>query len=178
MEEGINTEAEPKPKVLYHASPNRNLQTIEPRRESVRDKDEGPVVFATHDEACATLFLVNTSDSWTFKGRINGIHHHIISDRKRFEEMDKGGSIYEVPSDDFERKINHGWQSLEWTSTKPVNPIRKTDYSSGLDAMIDKGVQVYFVDKETFDQRLKNRGRRNFDFLKTLISENQKRKIN
>jgi hypothetical protein len=176
MEEVTKTESEPKPKILYHASPNRDLQVIETRQESVRDKNEGPVVFATHDEACASLFLVNSNDSWTFKGRINGVHYHIISDRKRFEELDKGGSIYEVPSDSFERKINdESWQSLEWTSTKPVNPIRKTDYSSGLEAMIDKGVLVYFVDKEMFEELTKNH-RINSNLLKTLVSENQTRK--
>lgn len=174
MEEVKNLEIETKPKILYHASPNKNLLTIEPRNKNVRDKSEGPVVFATHNEVCASLFLVDTNDSWTSKGRVNGVYYQIISDRKRFEEADKGGSIYEVSSSNFERKNNSGWQSLEWTSTSPVNPIRKTDYSSGLDTMINKGVQVYFIDKETFET-IKQRKSEFPDFLKTLVSENQKR---
>jgi len=35
-----------KPKVLYHASQNREIDVLEPRADTVRDKAEGPVVFA------------------------------------------------------------------------------------------------------------------------------------
>lgn len=45
-----------RPKILYHASPNRSINVFEPRREKVRDPEEGPVVFATPDKALASAF--------------------------------------------------------------------------------------------------------------------------
>lgn len=57
-----------KPPLLYHASQNTNITTLEPRALTVRNVDEGPVVFATPDKKYVTTFLVPTDDNWTNMG--------------------------------------------------------------------------------------------------------------
>jgi len=146
-----------KPQVLYHASPNQDIEVFEPRRERFRDANEGPVVFATPDKAYATMFLVKSNDSWVVQGRfseagINGPWHIIISDRERFEQADIGGSIYEFDPGGFEYEPDKNMGSTEWTSKESVTPYRKVDYPSVLQAMIKAGVQVYLVDQHILDQ--------------------------
>lgn len=158
-----------KPPTLYHASENRKIELLEPREESVRDKNEGPVVFATSDKAEASKFLVPSDDTWTRKMRFGDVHVHIIADKKRYKEADKGGTIYHLKPDTFENDLTKGTRT-EWISKVPVKPYEKEEYSSGLQAQLDNGVQVYFVDWETFDQITKAEDR-GVSILKGLISE-------
>lgn len=164
-----------KPTVLYHASPTPNIEEFEPRREGYRDPTEGPVVFATPDKAYATLFLVNSNDSWTSKGRfseagINGPWHIIISDRERFEAADKGGSIYTFDPKDFSFDLHRNMGSNEWTSQTPVRPTGEEDYPSGVEAMKSAGVELYFVDTATFT-KIKNSEDNGYSILASLSPE-------
>lgn len=166
-----------KPKFLYHASPRRDIQEFEPRAQSVRDPEEGPVVFATPSEAYASMFIVRTDDRWSEKGRFNNVYYTVVSDKQRFKEMDKGGSIYTLPSETFSSDKTKNMGMTEWTSRKTVKSIRKTDYESGLEAMLEHGVQVYFVDPETW-LRIKDSRDHGFSILLGQQSENQKKGIN
>ncbi len=160
-EAGFGTSSEAtelrKPVVLYHASSNAEIEEFEPRAESVRDKGEGPMVFASPDKAFATCFLVPTDSSWVAIGRYSepgkkGPWHVVVSDRERFEELDHGGAIYSLPSDSFSTDPTKGVGATEWTSPVAVRPIAKEVIPSGLQAMLGAGVQVYFVDRETFER--------------------------
>jgi hypothetical protein len=162
-----------KPKVLYHASSNRNLGTIEPRAKSVRDESEGPVVFASPDKAGVTKFLVPSNDSWTRKMRFGDVHIHIISNRERYEEADRGGTIYHLSPDTFELDKTRGGGKDEWTSKKRVIPIDKEVYDSGLQAQLNNGVQVFFVDKATFDRINQSTDHGN-EIIRGLESENKR----
>lgn len=103
-----------KPAVLYHASPNKNLDVLEPRAESVRHKDEGSVVFATTDNQDGiTKFLVKNGG---IMSRINGVHIHVIKNGEEYIKNDKGGAVYEVPSDTFTLETKFGGGRNEWTS--------------------------------------------------------------
>ena len=166
-----------KPKVLYHASPNKNLEVLEPRAETVRDKKEGPVVFASPDKAGVTKFLVPSSDSWTMKMRFDDVHIHVISDRRRYEEADKGGAVYHLSPDTFKLDATKSGGRTEWTSKIALKPIDKEEYKSGLQAQLDNGVQVFFVDKDTFD-KLKRSDDHEDAMLRNLESENKKLGIN
>ncbi|MFA4871856.1 MAG: hypothetical protein WC610_02240 [Patescibacteria group bacterium] len=167
-----------KPRILYHASINRGLPELNPADKSVRDRNEGPVVFATPDRALVTTFLVEGhDDSWTRIGIINGVHYMVICrDRDKFIELDKGGSIYEFPSEEFYCDPAKGMGEKEWASKKTVKPINEVSYPSALDAMIESGVQVYFVDRETF-QSIDLDSDYGTDFKK-ITSENQRRGVN
>ncbi len=171
-----NSQEFKKPTVLYHASQNRNLEVLEPRAESIRHPDEGPVVFATTEKPYQ--FLVPSGDDWTKKVKFNEVSVHIISDRKRYEEADKGGAIYYLDPTTFSNEYpKYGGSRGEWTSKVAIKPFKKEEYESGLQAQLENGVQIFFVDKETFDQIVKapDHGK---GILKSLDSENSIRGIN
>lgn len=139
-----------KPPVLFHASNNPDIEIFEPRARKVRDANEGPRVFATPSRAMAGIFLVETDDSWAHSGAMDGVPYIIISDEKRFRDLDKGGVIYSLPNTTFENDPEKGLRELEWTSAEPVTPTNKEFIPSALEDMIKNGVKVYFVDKATF----------------------------
>lgn len=139
-----------KPSVLYHASRNKNIEIFKPIIGKRRDENEGAQIFATPSKAMATIFLVETDDSWTQSGARDGVPYIIISDRKRFQSLDTGGAIYSLPSDTFETDLQKGLRELEYTSEEPVVPSEREFIDSALEAMLENGVQVYFVDQETF----------------------------
>lgn len=140
-----------KPPVLYHASKNAGIKTFEPRIGKRRDENEGAQVFATPSKAMATIFLVETDDSWTQSGAMDGVPYIIISDKERFTQLDTGGTIYSLPSDTFETDLEKGLRELEYTSNEAVEPTEAEHFFSALSAMLENGVKVYFVDKETFE---------------------------
>jgi len=162
-----------KPKFLYHASQDPNIDVLEPRAESMRDPNEGPVVFATPSLPYVTMFLVNSDDSWTTKGQFNSVYYTVVSDKNRFLMADKGGVVYTLPNDTFYCDPEKGMGRREWVSKKPVNPVKKKHYKSGLEAMIDSGVQVYFVGKQTF-QKIRQAEDHGFSILQSIQSENQR----
>lgn len=140
-----------KPPVLFHASRNPDIDIFEPRIGKRRDENEGAQVFATPNKAMATMFLVDTDDSWTQSGAIDDVPYIIISDRERFESMDHGGTIYSLPSDSFETDLEKGLRELEYTSVETIKPVSSEHFPSALKAMLEHGVRVYFVDKKTFE---------------------------
>jgi hypothetical protein len=168
-----------KPEILYHASENKNIQEIEPRAESVRDKNEGNVVFATPDIALASCFIVPSTDSWTQKSIFTlptgeKIHVLIVSDKERFKEADKGGAIYSLPSDNFETDLEKGMKDKEWISRESVKPTDKVEYKTGMQAMIENGVKVFFVDEKIF-QKIRESEDHGAEILKTLKPEETKK---
>jgi hypothetical protein len=182
QEEQIEEKVEvKKPAVLYHASQDKDVKEFEPRAETFRDEKEGPVVFATPDKRFASMFLVpKTTDSWcqksVFTDPENGksIHVMIISDKEKFEKLDKGGAIYSLPSDTFQTDLTKSTKSREWTSREVVEPTDKTEYKSGLQAMIENGVMVYFIDQQTFE-KLKKSDDFGLSILQTLKPEEIKK---
>lgn len=143
------------PKVLYHSSPNLEIKIFEPRREKVRDPEEGPVVFATPDKALAAAFLVRTDGSWVKIGRFSDNNkqtpwHLVTKNKRRFRKLDVGGAIYHLPPKGFSSDPTKGMGDMEWTNTKKVRPIKKEVYTSGEQAMKELGVNLYFVNRRTF----------------------------
>lgn len=164
-------------RILFHASPDTHIKVFEPHKESVRDLDEGPVVFATTDKAVASMFLVPSSDDWVTISRFNKQPVIVVSDRKRFERNDRGGAIYELSADTFTTDPSNGMGDAEWISRTPVIPRRKQVYPSAVNAMLELGVQVYFVDKKTF-LLVRQASDYGFNIISRLSSENQRLGIN
>lgn len=172
-EQPFSPEKKEKPKFLYHASSNREIENFEPRAESVRDPEEGSVIFATPDFALATTFLVDeANDRWTQIGKINDTPYMVIMSKAKFLEHDKGGSIYKFSSDGFASQPDKGMGDDEWVSKNSATPIEKIDVESALEAMIENGVQVFFVEQDTFS-KIKDSADK-INILKTLKSENQR----
>lgn len=141
-----------KPKFLYHASSNREIKEMEVRSESRRDDKEGDVVFATPDLALVGAFLTGFRDSWANLGKINGVPYFVIGDKEKFLENDKGGAVYKLDSDSFDFEPEKGMGEDEWTSKANIKPLEKTEVNSNLEFMLDNGLQVYFFDKDKFQQ--------------------------
>lgn len=59
----------------------------------------------------------------------------------------------------------------------PVKTIGKKIFESGLQAQLDAGVQVYFVDEETY-QAIEDSEDHGLAIIRSLESENKKRNIN
>lgn len=158
-----------KPKVLFHSSPCNNILELEPRFEKKpRDWNKGPVVFASSAVEYASFFLVPSDDAWTSSGTIGNVFFFLCGNKKKFMEMDKGGTLYVLPTENF--KLYRGY---EWYSTKPVKPAKKVRVKSGLEFMIKNKVQVYFVSGKRFKE-LRN-GVDHITVLKGVKSENEKR---
>jgi len=139
-----------KPEILYGASQNRNINIFEPRANSIRDPNEGSVIFATPDKTYASMFIIPSDDSWTNKGQYQNQYYQVIADEKRYKNLDKGGAIYTFKSNGFETDLTKGMKSKEWISKKPVKPINKEIYESGLEAMKQLGVKIFFVSPNVF----------------------------
>lgn len=144
-----------RPEVLYHASPVKDIEVLNPDSQSTRDDDEGDVVFAAEDKALAAAFMVRWEDDWASVGRFDGEDWFmVISDKDKFMRADHGGAIYTLPSDSFITDPGKGLGEAEWTSGEAVVPEKEKDYSSALDAMKEAGLNVYFVEKDDFQDAL------------------------
>ena len=152
---------------------------MKPRRESFRDENEGPIVFASPDMSYASCFLVNTSESWVKISRWSddpkkrGPWYFICSDKERFKSEDKGGVIYVLPSEGFIADPDKGTGLAEWISKESVIPITKTVYESALEAMIANGVQVVFVDDEAM-KNIEESDDHGWEIVSKLKSENER----
>lgn len=175
FEKQNNQEKKEKPDVLYHASRTPDIKEFIPNRGNHRDEDEGAVIFSTPNKALASAFLVEEhGDHWMQIGFYDDIPVVVINaDREEFIKNDKGGVIYALSSETFNCDPNKGMGDKEWTSRESVKPLSEVRYPSALDAMIENGVQIYFVDKKTFDE-INNSDNHGYNILTGLTSENER----
>ncbi|MEK7545937.1 MAG: hypothetical protein AAB554_02560 [Patescibacteria group bacterium] len=165
-----------RPKKLFHATSNREIEEFHPRAKSIRDPEEGPMVFATPDMALATIFLA-PGRFVRKSGTFNDVPYAVILDKEGFLKADKGGAIYELPPEGFGCRPEIGLGENEWTCPTSVKPIGKIDVPSALEAMLEAGVQVFFTDAATVRdiETDEDHGLRR---LRAMRSENQERGVN
>jgi hypothetical protein len=147
--------------VLYHGSTNANIKLFESRSTHIRDKEEGPVVFATPSLKLASCYLFRWDDSWVHQSiswkDSNKADYQVvmvISDKTKFEREDQGGAIYILPSQGFDFDEHKGLGIYELTHKGTVAPMLKIDFPSALVAMKKLGVKVYFVKQDQFQHYL------------------------
>lgn len=164
--------------VLYHGSTNSNIKVFEPRNNHIRDKEEGPVVFATPSLKLASCYLFSWDDSWVHQSiswKDGNIADYqvimVIADKKRFDKEDDGGAVYILPSQGFDFEEHKGLGIYEWTHNGPVIPILKIDFSSAFAAMQKFGVKIYFVTQDQFQHYLSLPGDTQEQFLLKLRNE-------
>jgi hypothetical protein len=174
LETQKSPERKEKPPFLYHGSRHRNIEILKPNKRSFRDPEEGELVFATQDIALASIFMGDVR----MNGKFDEIPYAvIIGSREEFIKNDKGGHIYVISSETFTSDPNKGLGIYEWTSKEPVKPLKKIEYDSALDAMLENGVQVYFVDEDKY-KKIKESKDHGLSIFRELESENQRRGIN
>ena len=141
-----------KPNILFHASQNGDILEFEPRAEKKRHPDDPAQIFASPSEAVSSFFIVSNDNDTAASGRWGKDRPWtlVIGDPEKFKTLDKGGWIYQLPTDSFTVNPNMGLGLFEWTSIDPVVPTKKVYYDSGLKAMMDLGVRVYSMEPEEF----------------------------
>lgn len=169
--------------VLYHGSTNSDIKVLKPRNNHIRDKEEGPVVFATHSLKLASCYLFCWDDSWVHQGiswKDGNMAEYqvimVISDKKRFYKEDNGGTIYILPSEGFVFDEHKGLGIYEWTHKSSITPILKIDFNSALTAMEKTGVKVYFVEQKQFQHYLSLSGDEKEQFLSNSKAEKRSEK--
>ena len=166
-----------KPDFLYHGSSNGEIEEFKPEVSLGTGEVHGPQVYASHDIATASIFMANIKKSWS-AGEFDGVLYAVIPlDREEFIKTDNGGFIYKVSGGSFSINHDNSMGDKEWSSSVPVKPLEKTRFGSVLDAMIENGVQVYFVTDEQY-KKMSQSGKPKWQFLKDLKSENQLRMAN
>jgi translation elongation factor P/translation initiation factor 5A len=121
---------------------------------------------------------LGADDSWVQIGKINGVPYVVLNmDRETFIQNDRGGSVYEIDNKNFECHLDKGMGKDEWVCSDEVTIKNAEEHDSVLRAMIDEGVQVYFVDESTFEQICQSEYG-GVDVLNGLVSENQSRQVN
>lgn len=187
------------PRILFHGSSNQDIEILEPRAIATRSKQEGNVIFATPHIGYAAVFMSSHHKDRGFSIEMQSFDHGpvccVCNHKENFMKHDKGGAIYLLPSDTFYYDLGFvglsrkEWFSKaytedfgdlrEWVSRDSVKPLYKIEFKSVLEAMLDLGVQVYFVDEDTFEEVravMKNRKdpiKRRKLFM-NLVSENKK----
>jgi hypothetical protein len=153
------------------------IDVFEPRVSSGSGEKYGAKVYATPDKALSSIFLCNIQKPWAAGVYGDGVLvAKIPYSREEFIARDTGGTMYTLPSDDFELNDNE-LGGGEWSSEQPVAPVERVEYVSALEAMIENGVQVYFIDDELMANMI-NAEDGGVKILKNLQSENQRRGIN
>lgn len=142
-----------KPEIFYHASSIKDLEELEPQPTRLLDGKEA--LFGTPDIAGATMFLTRVYDDTSKKGYADGFYYFVISDKEKFTELDKGGTVYVLPGAKF--TTSEKLWGREWIAEENVKPMHKIHFDSSLRAMIENGVKVYFTDKKTFEDKIKGK---------------------
>jgi len=162
-----------KPKVLYHGSPNGQIDEFVPH--SKESRDESPAVYATPDKYLAMMFM---HKNMGLVGHFGDIPYGILfGSREECEHNDHDGHLYTLPSDTFELNHNRGLQGREWVSHNPVKPMQVQKYDSTIDTMLKEGVQVYIMDRQMYNE-IKASSDHGQEILRNVQSENQHRGIN
>lgn len=175
LEEKQSSDKE-KPSFLYHGSPHR-IEELIPKTKPHREKEEGELVYATSEFTDAIMFLQKTN--LTGHCIINNekvAYAIIVGDREEFIKKDNGGHVHVLSSDKFKPSPHKGMLN-EWVSAESVKPLEIKEYDSALNAMLEAGVQVYFLDEAKYSE-IRKTGSHGYALLKNLESENKKRNIN
>ena len=111
-----------KPPVLYHGSGNRNIKVFEPR-ENTRQKDgeKKEFVFATDSFVKALPYMFNSEErNFSYSsGERKGVVFAVFPlTEQELRDRDKGGAVYDLPSDEFSEGDGY-----EWASENPVDRV-------------------------------------------------------
>lgn len=166
-----------KPEFVYHGSPRGDIEEFIPRISLGSGEAYGTQVYASNDLATASMFMADVGKPWS-TGDVNGILYAIIPlTKEEFIQRDKGGFIYKLSGETFTSDPQRGMGEKEWASPVSVKPIEVRKIDSVLDAIVENGVQVYFVTDEQYGDMQSSEEPKWKSLLK-LRSENQVRGVN
>lgn len=158
-----------KPSFLFHGSSRLIEGFLQPVLEhKTFDHIHGrPAVFATARIDIASLFMFPLDVLASIGFEEDVAYICIWGTSEEFSLKDKGGFLYVLPADKFE-KVG---KEYEWQSFEAVQPLEVKKFESVIDGMIQCGAHVYFInDNDVFDQIRDNKESR-MPILKKLRSE-------
>jgi len=138
-------------RVLYHASPDKNLIVIRPQKTLSRNIYIGDYVFATSDIKLAAMYLATKGNATLMNIEAEIPYIVICNNPKDYIKKDRGGAIYTLPSTTFKKTPQAGLEKSELVSRVAVKPIDRKVYKLSIDVMKKMGIVIYFVHKDTFD---------------------------
>jgi hypothetical protein len=144
-------------KVLYHASPIKNLRIIKPKKTLSRDIYIGDYVFATSDIRLAAMYLATKGNATLMNVKADIPTIVICSEQKDYLASDKGGAIYTVPATTFKKTPQEGLEDSELISSVAVKPLSKKVYERSIDALKEMGIVIYFVNNSTFNKLVRTK---------------------
>lgn len=147
--------------VLYHASPDKNLEIIEPKKTLSKDVYIGDYVFATSDKKLAVMYLATRGNYTYMEPRGNEPFIVICAKPKEYLVHDEGGAIYILSSDTFEKTPQIELKDFEMVSSVSVKPTKKETYNNSIEAMRRNGITIYFVSQPKFDELIKAKDKNN-----------------
>lgn len=138
--------------VLYHASPNKQLTVIKPRKTMSRNAHIGDFVFATSDVRLAAMYHATKGNAILMNVKTKKPTVVICNNPEDYLSKDKGGAIYTVPVSTFRKSPQEGLEDSEMVSDVGVTPTNKQAYKSSLAAMKEMRITIYFVNEKLFNK--------------------------
>jgi len=143
--------------IVYHASQNKNLVIIEPKKTLSNNVYIGDYVFATKNKLLAYMYLTTNGYPTLMNPGTNHPNIVICAKIDEYIKNDTGGAIYGLPSNNFMSSPQLELNEYEVVSKIAVVPLSKTEYSKTLDAMSAVGITIRFTDEKTFNKLLKSK---------------------
>jgi len=141
---------------LYHSSQKKNLKLLIPQKTLSHDKYIGDFVFATYNKYLAIMYLATKGVGILMNPKKPDMTIVICANEKEYLITDKGGAVYEMTDDGFFDSPQSGLGEYEKVTKKPVKPLKKVIFESSIDALVNNGVKVYFVNAKMFNSLIIN----------------------
>lgn len=163
------------PKYLYHGSSQSGLKVIHPKRALSKDEYIGGFVFASHNKTLAIMYTTAKGFYSLMSADSSPAYIVICADENeyKYKQNDKEVSIYTLPSDSFEESPQEELQEYEFVSRQSVVPESFEIYPNALTAFSQNNIDVYFVNKQVFDQIIAARGEDRAEYLKSVAKYTQ-----
>jgi hypothetical protein len=143
--------------VLYHASQQKDLAIIQPKRTLSRDKYIGDFIFATPHKTLALMYLVPKGFATLMNYDKNPPSIVICAAKDELARRDTGGAIYELSPENFKQSPQVELRQDEMASRQPEKPKSSEVYGSALDALSSHGITIEFTDQAGFEKLLRKK---------------------
>lgn len=161
------------PKYLYHGSSRSDLKVIYPKKTLSKDKYIGDFVFASHDKILAIMYMTVKGFYSLMSTDTTPPYIVICADENEYKQKDREVSIYNLPSDSFEESPQEELKEYEFVSHQQVVPESFETYPNALTAFNQNNIDVYFVNKQVFDQIVEAGDKDRDKYLKSVAKYNQ-----
>lgn len=159
-----------KPKHLYYGSAEKNITIFKPTPNEFMGAEKD-FFFASPDRNAAIAYMYSGRPWSSRVDNDTGIISSIFPiTREEFIGQDKGGAVYVFSPEKFTSHPKR--KHYEWVTEESIKPESVEVFASGLKAMEDAGIKMYFLGSlERYNEFAKLQGgREQLDFLKKIDS--------